>query len=281
MTTTGRHRLRPTRRSRDALAQSLPARRRLAHAVQGRAAIPAARRRGRPISPICPAPTSSARPSPTREIGAAGRARPAGLAAAWRAQGDQGRPVPAQLADLHRLLLCRAQSRRHGRQLQPSLYRRGADPAGEGQRHRADGDARPQVLFDKVEALLRGGLPQARGRLLIPGAAARRQGRRCSGCSRSKELARAALPRRRARRSCSRPRSWPATGISEKVAIDPMNDVAVLQYTGGTTGTPKGAMLTHANVLRERRSRSPPGAPIWSTAASGCSASCRSSTCSR
>ena len=29
--------------------------------------------------------------------------------------------------------------------------------------------------------------------------------------------------------------------------IDPLNDVAVLQYTGGTTGTPKGAMLTHAN----------------------------------
>ena len=34
----------------------------------------------------------------------------------------------------------------------------------------------------------------------------------------------------------------------EPVAIDPETDVAVLQYTGGTTGTPKGAMLTHANV---------------------------------
>ena len=32
------------------------------------------------------------------------------------------------------------------------------------------------------------------------------------------------------------------------VAIDPDEDVAVLQYTGGTTGTPKGAMLTHANL---------------------------------
>jgi long-chain acyl-CoA synthetase len=31
-------------------------------------------------------------------------------------------------------------------------------------------------------------------------------------------------------------------------AIEPDNDIAVLQYTGGTTGTPKGAMLSHANV---------------------------------
>ena len=32
------------------------------------------------------------------------------------------------------------------------------------------------------------------------------------------------------------------------VAIAP-GDLAVLQYTGGTTGTPKGAMLTHANIF--------------------------------
>jgi len=32
------------------------------------------------------------------------------------------------------------------------------------------------------------------------------------------------------------------------VAIDADKDVAVLQYTGGTTGTPKGAMLTHGNL---------------------------------
>jgi len=37
-------------------------------------------------------------------------------------------------------------------------------------------------------------------------------------------------------------------GKLQQVAIDPQNDIAVLQYTGGTTGTPKGAMLTHANV---------------------------------
>jgi long-chain acyl-CoA synthetase len=33
-----------------------------------------------------------------------------------------------------------------------------------------------------------------------------------------------------------------------RVAIDAEEDVAVLQYTGGTTGAPKGAMLTHQNL---------------------------------
>ena len=32
------------------------------------------------------------------------------------------------------------------------------------------------------------------------------------------------------------------------VVIDPARDVAVLQYTGGTSGVPKGAMLSHANL---------------------------------
>ena len=33
------------------------------------------------------------------------------------------------------------------------------------------------------------------------------------------------------------------------VAIDPRRDLAALPYTGGTTGKPKGVMLTHANLM--------------------------------
>ncbi|HYZ35048.1 MAG TPA: long-chain fatty acid--CoA ligase [Crenalkalicoccus sp.] len=43
-----------------------------------------------------------------------------------------------------------------------------------------------------------------------------------------------------------------APPITEAPAIAP-GDLAVLQYTGGTTGTPKGAMLTHANLCANLR----------------------------
>jgi len=35
----------------------------------------------------------------------------------------------------------------------------------------------------------------------------------------------------------------------EPVALDPKEDLALLQYTGGTTGLPKGVMLTHYNLV--------------------------------
>ncbi|UMZ73281.1 long-chain-fatty-acid--CoA ligase [Natranaerofaba carboxydovora] len=36
---------------------------------------------------------------------------------------------------------------------------------------------------------------------------------------------------------------------ADKANIDPDEDVALLQYTGGTTGLPKGTMLTHKNLV--------------------------------
>jgi len=38
-------------------------------------------------------------------------------------------------------------------------------------------------------------------------------------------------------------------GHPDPVAFKPDEDIAVLQYTGGTTGTPKAAMLTHSNIV--------------------------------
>ena len=44
-----------------------------------------------------------------------------------------------------------------------------------------------------------------------------------------------------------------ADDAPQPLAIDPEEDLALLQYTGGTTGTPKGAMLTHQNITANTR----------------------------
>lgn len=107
------------------------------------------------------------------------------------------------------------------------------------------------MLFDKVDALLTSGvlpravvcsfaaqLPAAKGTLF-------------------RLFKRAQLAKPSASASASRiilERDLTAgAGKPQPVAIDPENDIAVLQYTGGTTGTPKGAMLTHANLTCNTR----------------------------
>jgi long-chain acyl-CoA synthetase len=102
------------------------------------------------------------------------------------------------------------------------------------------------ILFDKVDALLQKG---ALSRAIVCSFTGLLPGTKATlfRLFKSKELA--------------RPGSSPAAnrivldqavmandGRPEPVAIDPHRDIAVLQYTGGTTGTPKGAMLTHANI---------------------------------
>ena len=103
-----------------------------------------------------------------------------------------------------------------------------------------------KILFDKVEALLAGGtLPQAIVApfpKLLPAMKSMLfrlfKGRELVDVRRSAEAAKV-MPLAKLVHN---------NGQFEPVAVDPQEDVAVLQYTGGTTGTPKGAMLTHANL---------------------------------
>ncbi|MEL7050066.1 MAG: AMP-binding protein, partial [Pseudomonadota bacterium] len=102
-----------------------------------------------------------------------------------------------------------------------------------------------KVLFDKIEALLAAGvlsraIVASFTELLPPTKAA------LFKLFKSKELARPLASAQTAKITLERALSAEAAVL--QVTIAPTDDIAVLQYTGGTTGTPKAAMLTHANL---------------------------------
>mgnify|MGYP001380111166 CR=1 FL=1 len=103
-----------------------------------------------------------------------------------------------------------------------------------------------KLLFDKVEGLLKSGVLKqavvASFSALLPSAKSvlfkLLKGKDLSNVARSTEAAKVVFEADLLAKA----------RVLQLPAIDPAADIAVLQYTGGTTGTPKGAMLTHANV---------------------------------
>ena len=103
-----------------------------------------------------------------------------------------------------------------------------------------------KLLFDKVEGLIvEGHLPRAviaSFPALLPGAKSvlfkLLKGRDLAHPARSKVADKLVLEAT----------LLEGDAVYTPAVIDPVKDLACLQYTGGTTGTPKGAMLTHANI---------------------------------
>ena len=101
------------------------------------------------------------------------------------------------------------------------------------------------VLFQKVEPLLADG---TLGRAVVGDFAALLPTLKQVGLKLTRKVRRANVRLSRQRRKIVRERDLLANnGRFVRPEVKP-EAVAVLQYTGGTTGTPKGAMLSHANI---------------------------------
>lgn len=98
---------------------------------------------------------------------------------------------------------------------------------------RPDCDVTAVVVTSLVDSLS----PMARGRLRLPTPMARARRARLAADVPDDP----AVVRFRTLLRSGRP--------APQAAVDPSRDVAVLQYTGGTTGEPKAAMLSHANLV--------------------------------
>lgn len=101
------------------------------------------------------------------------------------------------------------------------------------------------LLFGKVEALLKAGVLE---KAVVAKFASLLPPMKQVGLALSGRVKRARVGLSRVRRQIVREADLLANdGRCEPPVITP-DSIAVLQYTGGTTGTPKGAMLTHANI---------------------------------
>lgn len=103
-----------------------------------------------------------------------------------------------------------------------------------------------EILYDKVEALLQLGVLKnaviCPFTELLPGVKST-----LFKLLKRKELANTAASTE-ARKLISLKDLTDNDGRYQKVSTNVREDIALLQYTGGTTGVPKGAMLTHANL---------------------------------
>ena len=170
-----------------------------------------------------------------------------------RARLRSGRPdraVPAQRAALSRRLLRHPEARRDGGQLLAALHRRRARASGRrfGYAHAL------HAVGDRAAA------DRAQGARRRARSSAWSWGRSPVRCRATKSLAVPPVPPQGSRPSAPTIRA--SLAFSTLIANEgtlrharrsmPANDVALIQYTGGTTGMPKGAMLTHAEPVRQR-----------------------------